>query len=70
MINLSAPFLRRPVGATLLGLALLLVGFLAYPNLPVSSLPWNFPPSAFRSIGPALIQQPWLPVWQPRSSAP
>ncbi len=39
MINFSAPFLRRPVGATLLGLALLLVGFLAYPNLPVSSLP-------------------------------
>ena len=38
-VNLSAPFVRRPVAASLLGLAIALFGLLAFSVLPVSSLP-------------------------------
>ncbi len=39
MIDISAPFIRRPVGTTLLALGLLLVGIVAVLQLPVASLP-------------------------------
>jgi HAE1 family hydrophobic/amphiphilic exporter-1 len=35
----SAPFIRRPVATTLIMVATLLVGLVAYPNLPVAPLP-------------------------------
>ena len=38
-MNISAPFIRRPVATTLLTLAITLAGLLAFFNLPVSSLP-------------------------------
>ncbi len=38
-MNISEPFIRRPVGTTLLTLALALAGALAYQFLPVSPLP-------------------------------
>ncbi|MDR1490121.1 MAG: efflux RND transporter permease subunit, partial [Desulfovibrio sp.] len=38
-MNLSAPFISRPVGTTLLTLAVALVGVAAYALLPVSPLP-------------------------------
>jgi multidrug efflux pump len=38
-MNISAPFIRRPVATTLLTLAVTLAGMLAFFNLPVSSLP-------------------------------
>ena len=38
-MNLSAPFIRRPVGTTLLALALFMLGAVAYFFLPVASLP-------------------------------
>lgn len=38
-MHLSAPFIRRPVATTLLSLALLLAGSVAYSILPVASLP-------------------------------
>jgi multidrug efflux pump len=38
-VNLSEPFIRRPVGTTLLALGLLLLGIVAYRHLPVASLP-------------------------------
>ncbi len=38
-MNVSAPFIKRPVGTTLLALALFLVGAVAYVFLPVASLP-------------------------------
>ena len=38
-MSLSAPFIRRPVGTTLLAIGLVLVGFAAYMRLPVASLP-------------------------------
>jgi multidrug efflux pump len=38
-MHLSAPFIRRPVATSLLSLALLLAGAVAYSMLPVASLP-------------------------------
>ena len=38
-MNLSRPFIRRPVATTLLMAAILLAGGLAYRLLPVSALP-------------------------------
>ncbi|HET9408858.1 MAG TPA: multidrug efflux RND transporter permease subunit [Candidatus Sulfotelmatobacter sp.] len=43
-MNISAPFIRRPVGTSLLAAALLLSGILAFSFLPVASLPkMDFP---------------------------
>src|SRR5271170_3079199 len=39
MMSISAPFIRRPVGTSLLAAALLLSGILAFNYLPVASLP-------------------------------
>lgn len=39
MTSLSAPFIRRPVGTTLLAIGLVLIGFAAYLRLPVASMP-------------------------------
>src|SRR5258708_7826186 len=38
-MNISAPFIRRPIATSLLTLALLLAGALAYTRLPVAPLP-------------------------------
>ena len=38
-MSLSEPFIRRPVGTTLLAIGLFLVGAVAYVNLPVASIP-------------------------------
>jgi multidrug efflux pump len=38
-MNISAPFIRRPVATSLLTAALLLYGFVAFRELPVASLP-------------------------------
>jgi hydrophobe/amphiphile efflux-1 (HAE1) family protein len=38
-MNISAPFIRRPVGTSLLALAVLLAGSLAFKFLPVAPLP-------------------------------
>jgi multidrug efflux pump len=38
-MNISGPFIQRPVGTTLLSIGLMLLGLVAYFNLPVASLP-------------------------------
>jgi multidrug efflux pump subunit AcrB len=38
-VNFSAPFIRRPIGTTLMAVGLFLVGAVAYAFLPVASLP-------------------------------
>ncbi len=38
-MNVSAGFIKRPIGTTLLALALLLIGIAAFPLLPVAPLP-------------------------------
>src|SRR3954447_2400064 len=39
MASISEPFVRRPVGTTLLAIGLFLVGIVAYAFLPVSAVP-------------------------------
>src|SRR5437660_12521072 len=39
LMNISAPFIRRPVGTVLLTAAIALAGIVAYLQLPVSPLP-------------------------------
>lgn len=39
MMNISAPFVMRPVGTTLMAIALMVAGLVAYPFLPVASMP-------------------------------
>src|SRR5215471_15375928 len=39
MFSISEPFIRRPVGTTLLSIGLFLVGVVAYRFLPVASVP-------------------------------
>ena len=38
-MNLSAPFVRRPVATTLLTIGATLIGIVAFQFLPVASLP-------------------------------
>ena len=38
-MNIAEPFIKRPIATTLLSVALLLAGIVAYRTLPVSSLP-------------------------------
>src|SRR6201992_845415 len=38
-MNISAPFIRRPIGTSLLAAALLMAGALAFNFLPVAPLP-------------------------------
>src|SRR5258706_1049349 len=38
-VSLSAPFIERPIATSLLTVAILLVGLVAYPLLPVAPLP-------------------------------
>ena len=39
MVNLSEPFIKRPIATTLMAAGLMFAGLLAYLDLPVSSLP-------------------------------
>src|ERR1019366_5025588 len=39
VLNISAPFIRRPVATSLLTVALLLAGAVAFPFIPVAPLP-------------------------------
>ena len=39
MASISEPFIRRPVGTTLLAIGLFLVGAVAYAFLPVAAVP-------------------------------
>jgi multidrug efflux pump len=38
-VNISAPFIRRPIATSLLTIALLLAGAVAFPHIPVAPLP-------------------------------
>ena len=37
--GISAPFIHRPIATTLIMVAMLLVGLVAFPSLPVAPLP-------------------------------
>ncbi len=57
-MNISAPFIRRPVATTLLTVGLLLAGVLAYARLPVSPLPQvDFPTISVQASLPGASPQ-------------
>ena len=59
-MNVSAPFIKRPVATTLLAGALFLLGAVAYFFLPVASLPAvDFPIIGISAQRPALIRGRW-----------
>ena len=60
-MNLSAPFVRRPVATALLSLGVLLAGALSYLELPVAALP--------RIEVPSVLVQAQLPGAGPETMA-
>ncbi|MDN3275956.1 efflux RND transporter permease subunit [Frankia sp. RB7] len=67
MFSISQPFIRRPVGTTLLSVGLLLLGMVAYRFLPVASVPnvdfpvifvYAFRPGADPSIMASTVAAP------------
>ncbi len=57
-MNISAPFIHRPVATTLLTVGLLLAGILAYTRLPVSPLPQvDFPTISVQASLPGASPQ-------------
>src|SRR5207302_5140664 len=57
VVNVSAPFIRRPVATTLLAMAVVLAGGAAYSLLPVAPLP--------RTDNPTINVQTALPGGSP-----
>jgi multidrug efflux pump len=52
-VNISAPFIKRPIGTSLLAVGLLLAGIIAYRQLPVAPLPQvEFPVIQVQAILP------------------
>jgi multidrug efflux pump len=73
-VNLSAPFIERPVATALLAVAIFLSGALAYYHLPVAPLPnITFPvvvvqasmAGAAPEIMAATVAEPWKSGWAP-----
>jgi multidrug efflux pump len=60
-VNVSAPFIARPVATSLLALALLIFGILGYRNLPVASLP--------QVAFPTIVVSTALPGASPQTTA-
>jgi multidrug efflux pump subunit AcrB len=69
-MNLSAPFIARPVATTLLTVGIALAGRARLLQLPVSPLPQvDFPTISVRRRCPAPAPRPWRPASRRRSSA-
>lgn len=69
-MSISTAFIKRPIGTTLLAVALGLIGVAAWPLLPVAPLPQvDFPPSRSPAACPAPAPRPWPPTWLSRWSA-
>ena len=67
-MNISAPFIKRPIGTSLLTFALLLSGILAFNFLPVAPLPQvEFPVISVGEGFPAPARRLWRQPW-PRPS--
>ena len=63
-MNISAPFIRRPVATSLLMVAIALLGLRHVPRLPVAPLPQVAFPTirvSRRTIPPAQVRRPWRP---------
>jgi len=68
-MNISAPFIHRPIATALLMVGLLVGGLVSYPLLPVAALPnVNYPTLQITAQLPGAIRRPWRLRWQHRSS--
>ena len=68
--SISSPFIRYPIGTSLLMAGILFVGIVAYPLLPVAPLPQvDFPTIQVSATCPAAARRRWPPRWPSRSSA-
>jgi len=65
-MNISAPFIRRPVATSLLTVALLFVRRLVLSAVAGGSatLKWNIPPSTSMPLCQAPVRIPWLRRWR------
>ena len=69
-MNISAPFVRRPIATSLLAAAVILAGLVAYRGLPVAPLPRvDFPTIQVSGALPAPAPTRWPPRWRRRSNA-
>ncbi len=73
-MNISAPFIKRPVGTSLLTLALLMAGALAFNYLPVAPLPQvEFPVisvwAGLPGASPETMARRWRRRWSGSSAA-
>ena len=67
--GLSAPFINRPIATTLIMVAVLLVGLVAFPSLPVAPLPQvDFPTIAVSASLPGASPIRWRPRSRSRSN--
>ncbi len=61
-MNISEPFIRKPIATTLLTVAVALAGGVAFRLLPVSPLPAvDFPTISVSACFPARVRRPWPP---------
>jgi HAE1 family hydrophobic/amphiphilic exporter-1 len=66
--GISAPFIRYPIGTSLMMAGILFVGLVAYPLLPVAPLPQvDFPTIQITATLPPALK-PWPPRWLSRWS--
>jgi len=69
-MNLSGPFIARPVATTLLTLGVALAGMMGYRLLPVAPLPQvEFPTISVQAALPGPAPRPSRPALRRRSSA-
>jgi len=65
--NVSAPFIRYPIGTSLLMAGILFVGLVSYPLLPVAPLPQvDFPTIQVSARCRAAVPKPWPRRWRSR----
>jgi multidrug efflux pump len=68
-VNLSAPFIRRPVATVLLTIGIAMAGIAAFFVLPVSPLPQvDYPTISVSANLSGASPRPWPPASPPRWS--
>jgi multidrug efflux pump len=70
-MNISGPFIRRPIGTSLLAMGVFVIGMICYALLGVAALPDMQFPVIFVTGQPGRrqCQAPWRPRWPRRWSA-
>jgi len=59
-MNLSKPFIMRPIATVLLAIGIALAGIVAFKLLPVAPLPQvDFPTISVSASLPVEVQKPW-----------